>query len=100
VIRKSGFKPELEKGGVHTASAKFFAISMKKRDRELWNGLVVFDQGVYTMELEAAKAYRYNDLSELVRGLLSNQDLISVAGLPERILLPSTGVVADLHDDV
>ena len=43
------------------------------------------------MELEAAKAYKYNDLCELVRGLLSNQNLISVAGLPERILLPATG---------
>ena len=91
VIRKSSFKPELEEGGEADPDAQFFAISMKKRDRDLWNGLIIYSYGIYTMELEEAKEFKYNDLSELVRGLLSNQDLISVAGLPERLVLPKTG---------
>lgn len=93
VIRKSSFRPELEPGasGVSDSNATYYAISMKKRDRELWNGLIIHSIGIFTMVCEDAKEFKYNDLSELVKGLLSNQDLISVAGLPERLLLPSTG---------
>lgn len=93
VIRKSSFRPELEPGasGVSDLNATYYAISMKKRDRELYNGLIIHSIGIFTMVCEDAKEFKYTDLSELVKGLLSNQDLISVAGLPERLLLPSTG---------
>eukprot|EP00729_Bicosta_minor_P011656 gene11656-13436_t len=91
VIRKSSFRPELEAGGISDPNSTYYAISMKKRDRELWNGLIMHSRGFYTCVLKGNTEFRYNDLSELVHGLIHNQDLISVAGFPERVRLPDNG---------
>lgn len=91
VIRKSSFRPELEAGGISDPNSTYYAISMKKRDRELWNGLIMHSRGFYSCVLKGNTEFRYNDLSVLVHGLIHNQDLISVAGFPERVRLPDNG---------
>lgn len=90
VIRKSGFKEEPPM----VPPPQWFAISVKKRDGSLWNGLIQKDSNSSIFKLSVAQAslgeqkFTFGSLSELVRSLLTDQDLISVADVPERLVLP------------
>jgi hypothetical protein len=76
----------------------WYAFALKKRDNTIWNALIQSSRGHYRMSVsevvglgsskKTVHRFEYKSLDELIVALLTDQELISLANLPDRLILP------------
>jgi hypothetical protein len=76
----------------------WYAFALKKRDKTIWNALIQCSSGRYRMSIseivglgsskKTVHRFEYKSLDELILALLTDQELISLANVPDRLILP------------
>jgi hypothetical protein len=94
VVRKSSFSasPPI------VPTPVWYAFVQKKRDGNFWNALIQHSASFYKFSFAetgskgssrpAVHRFEYKSLAELIMALLTDQELISLAKVPDRLVLP------------